>query len=441
MIDNGTIKTMKLYYNQQEKILRRRLARETDMLEKVEIIRQLHEIRRNLTSLTRLVLEPPKKPGVRLPLEFLSQNDRIELKEHPFGRQYGDAADEDWITVGGTHVLLGEGGVAMSGGKLKGKTFSRAKSQKSSPKSVKKSDLQRARDAYASFSAEEKVAYACKLLDLKGGKFEDTLRKKPESADYFIEKHFQNVERGYKELIPPDKMLTSEDHPATPSQQAAKSAPIAPESQAAKPDTPKRAQAGHRENVEYLRSDYRRQEAIIAKECGVSAETASDMYDAIQGYAGQMSFMDIRLAAYSSSEEEYTAKAGPYALSYSDAKDCADTIESYIEKAPVWNGGTLYRSIKVSADEAESIAAAARSGETLDQRGVSSWTSYKITGSSPSSSGTEIVFVTPGTKQGTSINHLSPTDEGEVLISGKARWRASNVYEQNGAIFIECDEQ
>ena len=42
----------------------------------------------------------------------------------------GSAAKGDWVTIQGTHVLLGEGGVAMSGGKLKGMTFANAKSQK-----------------------------------------------------------------------------------------------------------------------------------------------------------------------------------------------------------------------------------------------------------------------------------------------------------------------
>lgn len=50
---------------------------------------------------------------------------------------YADSAiikrmdDDDWVTINGTHVMLGEGGVAMGGGKLKGMTFSNAKSQKS----------------------------------------------------------------------------------------------------------------------------------------------------------------------------------------------------------------------------------------------------------------------------------------------------------------------
>lgn len=44
--------------------------------------------------------------------------------------------DDDWVTIKGTHVLLNENGEAMSGGKLKGKSFKEAKSQKRAPKST-----------------------------------------------------------------------------------------------------------------------------------------------------------------------------------------------------------------------------------------------------------------------------------------------------------------
>lgn len=40
--------------------------------------------------------------------------------------------EDEWVTINGTHVLVGENGTAKSGGKLKGKTFKHAKSSKSS---------------------------------------------------------------------------------------------------------------------------------------------------------------------------------------------------------------------------------------------------------------------------------------------------------------------
>lgn len=47
----------------------------------------------------------------------------------------GVRLDEDeWITVNGTHVLIDDDGTAKSGGTLKGKNFSGAKSQKSTSK-------------------------------------------------------------------------------------------------------------------------------------------------------------------------------------------------------------------------------------------------------------------------------------------------------------------
>lgn len=42
---------------------------------------------------------------------------------------HGDA-EEDWVTINGTHVLIDENGTAQGGGKLKGMTFSNAKSNK-----------------------------------------------------------------------------------------------------------------------------------------------------------------------------------------------------------------------------------------------------------------------------------------------------------------------
>lgn len=44
------------------------------------------------------------------------------------------ADDEDWVTIKGTHVLVGENGEALSGGKLKGTKLTRAKSTKTSTK-------------------------------------------------------------------------------------------------------------------------------------------------------------------------------------------------------------------------------------------------------------------------------------------------------------------
>ena len=59
--------------------------------------------------------------------DSLSIEDRINRIRQSIKER---ADEEDWITVKGTHVLLNEQGVAQSGGKLTGKTFSSAKSVK-----------------------------------------------------------------------------------------------------------------------------------------------------------------------------------------------------------------------------------------------------------------------------------------------------------------------
>ena len=43
----------------------------------------------------------------------------------------GIRSDDGWVTINGTHVKINDEGVAESGGKLKGMSFSKAKSIKS----------------------------------------------------------------------------------------------------------------------------------------------------------------------------------------------------------------------------------------------------------------------------------------------------------------------
>lgn len=62
----------------------------------------------------------------RLSLEYRISQVRRSLRER--ARRRFD--DEDWVTINGTHVLLNENGEAVSGGKLKGKKFTRAKTIK-----------------------------------------------------------------------------------------------------------------------------------------------------------------------------------------------------------------------------------------------------------------------------------------------------------------------
>lgn len=63
--------------------------------------------------------------------------------------EWDSRQDEDWITVNGTHIPLDDNGNAVGGGKLKGKNFSRAKSQKSGGKKAKRTvDLTNRLESY-----------------------------------------------------------------------------------------------------------------------------------------------------------------------------------------------------------------------------------------------------------------------------------------------------
>lgn len=125
----------------------------------------------------------------------------------------------------------------------------------------------------------------------------------------------------------------------------------------------------------------------------------------------------------------------------------AEAVESYIASAPTWNGGKLYRGISVSSSEASKIIADAESGKPFDQRGTSSWTSTSSVGKDYTSSETasrgnvKILYRTPGTSQGTSIQHLSKhPDENEVIISKNAQWVATSVKKQGSIYIIDCKE-
>ena len=66
------------------------------------------------------------------------KNNLLSLVERiRFKRNARRDAEDDWVTIKGTHVLLGEEGEALSGGKLKGMKFSNAKSVRYVSKAVR----------------------------------------------------------------------------------------------------------------------------------------------------------------------------------------------------------------------------------------------------------------------------------------------------------------
>lgn len=132
------------YYARKEARIRRRLSDEGDPIKKYQMLRCLYTKSAKICRLLRAGyfeveqifaqdgegFVPPRKTELRIPLDLVPHNDMIKYQNDPFGLEHSDA-DGDWITVNGTHILLGEGG-AVTGGppNLKGKTFSGARSEK-----------------------------------------------------------------------------------------------------------------------------------------------------------------------------------------------------------------------------------------------------------------------------------------------------------------------
>mgnify|MGYP000791135319 CR=1 FL=1 len=69
-----------------------------------------------------------------------------------------NADEDDWVTINGTHILINENGVAQNGGKLKGKQFEHAKTQKNGSKFASSSSPSKAK----SYNGEISKAYELK---------------------------------------------------------------------------------------------------------------------------------------------------------------------------------------------------------------------------------------------------------------------------------------
>lgn len=124
----------------------------------------------------------------------------------------------------------------------------------------------------------------------------------------------------------------------------------------------------------------------------------------------------------------------------------AQAIEQYIAAAPKWNGGTIYRGINAGQATTNKILSSVQSGEPFDLGGVTSWSSTKSVAEGfikkgRSADRTQVLLRTSGTKQGTSIKHLSNApEEDEVAISQNARWVATSVKKQGSMYIVDCQE-
>lgn len=175
------------------------------------------------------------------------------------------------------------------------------------------------------------------------------------------------------------------------------------------------------------------------KELGVSEQEAKDMIKEVSGYTDGYA-TDMRTWQQGGKQwdmQEMTPK---------EAQRMSEQVEKYIAKAPKWEGGEIYRGIGISEDEAHKLLDdISFSMKPLDMKGTSSWTSDKSIADDFSEwNGADIavIFKAPGTKKGTSIDHISDFSQSEVLVSKDARWNVKKIEGgiDDGYLLIEMEE-
>ena len=157
---------------------------------------------------------------------------------------------------------------------------------------------------------------------------------------------------------------------------------------------------------------------MVCKDTGMSEEDAQEVVSAINDYTIE-GYQRIREAQVSGWPE--------------DAADQAAAIEKYIDAAPKYGDGDLYRGMVVPDDFAGSIQV----GDVIDNGGaLSSWSSNENVADNFTSAGSwgekgAVLVIEGGTKRGTSIKHLSANgrDEDEVLIPASAQYEVTDIYD------------
>ena len=163
------------------------------------------------------------------------------------------------------------------------------------------------------------------------------------------------------------------------------------------------------------------------KQLGVSEQEAKDMIKEVSGYT----------EGYATDMRSWQQYGDGYVLdtiSPKEAKTMSEQVEKFIEKAPKWDGGEIYRGIGISEDEAHRMLDdIAFSMKPFDMKGTSSWTSDKSIAddfSEWNGADVAVIFKAPGTKKGTSIDHISEFSQSEVLVS-----------KDDGYLVIELEER
>lgn len=171
----------------------------------------------------------------------------------------------------------------------------------------------------------------------------------------------------------------------------------------------------------------------LASDLGIDKETAETLGNSVLAYSESGTYEEIRAA----SKGEDTDK---------EYKEMADSIETFIDISPKWEGGEISRGMLLNNAIAEDMIQKAKTGQPIDIQGISSWTSKRSIAESFASpfmtnktNKQSIIFVNESerTDLGTSVKHLSVnTREDEVLVSSRAEFQPTRMEETPDAIII-----
>jgi len=174
------------------------------------------------------------------------------------------------------------------------------------------------------------------------------------------------------------------------------------------------------------------------KELGISQQEAKDMIREISGYTDGYA-TDMRTWQQGGSRFDMQE------MTPSEAKRMSDQVERYIDLAPKWGDGDIYRGVGVDDVTAGRILDEIYSDKPISMMGTSSWTSDRSIAEDFSelpSADIAIIFHAPGTQKGTSIDHISDFSQSEVLVSKEARWKVKQFEGgiDDGYMIVDLEE-
>ena len=163
--------------------------------------------------------------------------------------------------------------------------------------------------------------------------------------------------------------------------------------------------------------------SFVANEMQLSVDVATEYVDSV------MAFTDADSEIYSEVRRFQRGNALKF-MTQEEVEELSDNIETYIKKAPRWNGGTTFRGVSMADDELASCI----QGATVRMGGTSSWsvkqgisrdfavrnTSYERPNA--------VIYHCETQSRGTGIRHISVYEhEDEVLCSMESKYKVVRV--------------